>query len=178
MIARPVSCSPFYAAVCGLLFGEGSAGDGAVECDTHDQQEPLKALRPLDMALHQAEAAGLEVREHVFDPPAHAVTKDGVAVGVDIHGDDPWLLVALFVPCPDVGFDAAAMESGTDDTLRDAGHDIAGGQLAALMRQRQVALEADAARPSRILAPTRSGARSHKTDQPPTGPTPPQAARS
>ena len=80
-----------------------------MECDAHDQQEPFEALRLLDMALHQAEAPGLEVREHVFDPPAHAVIKDGVAVGADIHGDDPGL-VTLFVPCPDVGLDAAAME--------------------------------------------------------------------
>src|SRR3954447_119316 len=63
----------------GAVDGVPHAGrDGPEEGQRHDQEQALQALGALDVAVFQAEAAGLEVREHGLDAPPAPVVEGAV----------------------------------------------------------------------------------------------------
>src|SRR3982750_3934990 len=71
-----------------------AGGDGEVERECHDQDQPGQPVRVSDLAVLEAEATGFEVREHRLDAPTPGVVERGeIARGLG-HGDNPGLLVA------------------------------------------------------------------------------------
>src|SRR4051794_26931118 len=80
-----------------------TGGDGEVERERHDQDEPGQPVRVSDLAVLEAEATGLEVREHRFDAPAPCVIERGEITRGLGHSDDPGLLVTGVLDEADVG---------------------------------------------------------------------------
>src|SRR3954447_7738777 len=80
-----------------------AGGDGEVERERHDQDEPGQPVRVSDLAVLEAEAMGLEVREHRFDAPAPGVIERGEITRGLGHSDDPGLLVTGVLDEADVG---------------------------------------------------------------------------
>lgn len=141
------------AAAGGLLLRKGAAGDSPIPGEAHHEDAPFQARGFLERALPEAEATALQIRDPVFTPPAHAVIKAGITVRLDIHRQDPRLLLALCMQRSAVGQDAAAVECGPHDACRDAGRNLAGGQCAAGVGQGQMTLQTKTVRPCRLLAP-------------------------
>ena len=78
------------------------SGDGEVERQRHDQDEPGQAVRVADLAVLETEAAGLEVGEHRLDAPAPCVVERGEVAWSLGHGDDPGFLMAGVLDAADV----------------------------------------------------------------------------
>ena len=73
-----------------------SRGHGEVERQRHDQDQPGQPVRVADLAVFQAEAAGLEVGEHRLDAPAPRVVERGEVAWNFGHGDKPAQIAPRF----------------------------------------------------------------------------------
>jgi hypothetical protein len=79
-----------------------SGGDGEVERERHDQDQPGQPVWISDLAVFEAEAARFEVREHRLDAPPPSIVKRAEIARSLGHGDDPGLLVAGILDHADV----------------------------------------------------------------------------
>src|SRR3954468_8649583 len=52
-----------------------AGGDGEIERECHDQDQPGQPVRVSDLAVLEAEATGFEVREHRLDAPTPGVVE-------------------------------------------------------------------------------------------------------
>src|SRR4051812_17223471 len=80
-----------------------AGGDGEVERECHDRDQPGQPVRVSDLAVLEAEATGFEVREHRLDAPTPGVVERGETARGLRHGDDPGLLVAGVLDEADIG---------------------------------------------------------------------------
>ncbi len=135
------------------MLSKGTAGDGPVQGEAHHQQAPCKACRFLDRAWQQTAAAALQIRDPVFDSPAHAVIEDGMPVRGDRHRHDPRLLLACCMQRAAVARDAAALECRAAAAGRNPGRHLAGAQGAACVGHGPMAWQAPTVRPAGLLAP-------------------------